>query len=304
MVVRLVLLIILATAYPRVVNGQELVLTASVGRAVFFEDEPIFLVIELTNIGSDTAWVAQFGLPYPSVQVSAHRRDGRPVAVGGIIADQVGGPGNPWRGEPVAPGRSSLWGEPLQFRVGEDRDYRRSLFPRHLAPGEYEIRVTFNAHAGVPQSKPLFLEASPIVFRVRESTAQERREVEELEAIRRVVWDTTTKSQYPPALFSWVERHGGDDPFLPFLLSGWLYGLEPAARKAGRVDLDSLRMAVLATERLSPAGAYLTQTMSAWHPEQLATLANRLGPSLAGKMARYHLERIEYAKQVRNQHAR
>jgi hypothetical protein len=299
MVVTLVLIIILATAYPRVANGQQLVLTASVGRAVFFEDEPIFLVIELTNIGSDTAWVAHFGLPYQTVQVSARRRGGRPVPVGGIIADQLG----PSRGDPVAPGRSRLWGEPLQFRVGEDRDYRRSLFPRHLAPGEYEIRVTFNAHAGVPQSKPLSLEASPMVFRVRESTADERREVEELETIRSVVWDTTHLSQYTAALISWVERHGGDDPFLPFLLSEWLYGLEPAARRAGRVDLDSLRMAVLATERLSPAGAYLTQTISAWHPEQLDTLANRLGPSLAGKMARYHLERIQYAQQLRNQHA-
>jgi hypothetical protein len=46
------------------------------------------------------------------------------------------------------------------------------------------------------------------------------------------------------------------------------------------------------------------QTMVAWHPERLRTLAQRLGASHAGEMARYHLERIQYQERLKRQHER
>jgi hypothetical protein len=295
-------LITLATVRLHGAEVQQLVLTADVGRPEFFEDEPIFLLVALKNVGSDTAWVAHFALTSQALRLSVLRGDGQSVPVGGLIADRVFG--RDWRGDPIAPGRTLLHEEPLQFRVGEEREFRRSLFPMHLAPGEYEVRLRFNAHAGLIHAGLLTLEASPITFRIRERTPAETKELTELEAIRGMAWDPTALTHYQVAAISWVARHPRDDPFLPFLLSDWLYGMEPVARRIARFDLDSLRVTVLEAERFSPAGAYITQTMVAWHPEQLPALAERLGTSVAGEMARYHVERIQYAQRLKQQRVR
>src|SRR2546430_12310776 len=44
------------------------------------------------------------------------------------------------------------------------------LFSHHLPPDQYELRVKFDAHGGVLRTTPLTLEASPILFRIRERT--------------------------------------------------------------------------------------------------------------------------------------
>jgi hypothetical protein len=105
-----------------------------------------------------------------------------------------------------------------------------------------------------------------------------------------------------------VAQHQRDDPFLPFLLSGWLYevehDLQRTAAMAATFKLDTLRAAVLDAQKRTPAGALIMQTMVAWHPERLRTLAERLGASHAGEMARYHLDRIQYQEQLKRQHGR
>jgi hypothetical protein len=103
-----------------------------------------------------------------------------------------------------------------------------------------------------------------------------------------------------------VARHQDDDPFFPFLLSSWLYEVEHDLERTGATattsNWDTLRAVVLEAQRRSPAGAHIMQTMVAWHPEELPALAQRLGASHAGEMARYHLERIQYEERFKKQH--
>src|SRR6059058_308181 len=44
----------------RPANGisQQLILSADVGKTTFFEGEPVYLLVRLQNLGTDTAWTA------------------------------------------------------------------------------------------------------------------------------------------------------------------------------------------------------------------------------------------------------
>jgi hypothetical protein len=281
------LLIAIPVALAHHTQTEELTLTAYFGKPVFFEDEPIFYVLRLTNVGSDTAWVLGFGSNSMDVQMSV-RRDGEAVPVGGVWVDYVCR--NPVRcGAAFAPGSSRLTAGILQERAGDEQDFKRSDFLHHLGPGEYEVRVGMGG-----------VEATPITFRIRERSATETRELKELGDIRSMVWTRGVPTNYEGALISWVMQHPQDDPFLPFLLARWLYGpppgmIETVARQAN-LDLDSLRAAVLLADRSSPAAAYIAQSMEGWRPQQLAALADSLGASLAGEMAHSVAERLQRTK--------
>lgn len=275
----LLLLAAISVGHPHCGPAQQLALTADVGKSVFFEDEPIFLVLRLKNVGSDTVWLLN------PVEMSMGR-DGAPVPVMQRSIDWVC-PRADRCGDPLAPGRSHLTAEILQDRAGEDRDFRRSLFLGHLGPGEYELGVRLGV-----------VEAAPIVFRIHQRTATETRELTELEAIRWMVWDRTHPTNYEGALISWVEQHSQDDPFLPYLLAQWLHGgMIDAVAGQANLDLDSLRVAVLKANSSSPAGAYIAEMMGAWRPQQLAALAEPLGASLVGEMARSVAERMPRKQQ-------
>jgi len=283
----LLLLVTIAMGDPHRGQARDLALTADVGKRVFFEDEPIFLVLQLKNVGSDTAWVMDFGAISQSVQMSVRREDGEPVSVGGLWIDRWCLRDSGCRGDPLMAGRSLFSAVILQDRAGEERDLRRSLYTHHLGTGEYELRV-----------RTLGVEAAPITFRIRHRTATETRELTELEAIRWMVWDRTHPTNYEGALISWVGHHPQDDAFLPYLLAQWLYGgmIDAVARQAN-LDLDSLRVAVIEANPSSPAGAYIAQSMTGWRPEQLAALAEPLGASLVGEMARSLVERMPRKRQ-------
>jgi len=297
------------TAIPDWGVAQRLVLSTDVGKAEFFEDEPIYLLVRLKNIGTDTAWVAPFGLVEPAVTLSLRRGDGSPVPVNRAIGNFVAL--GPWRGEPVPPSASRLNTQVLQNLVGEEQDYRNHAFKNNLSPGQYELRVTFHAHAGLPRTMPLTLEAASIAFEIRKRTVAEENEVKELEAMRGMSWDTVRAAGYRMVLIDWVERRlhdQPDDPFLPFLLYEGLYsGRQIVPGKAPRFDPDTsevvsrLRLAVIDRHRLSTAGAHLVQGLTARHPDQLAILAEELGATPGGEMARYQVERNQHAKQFRNQ---
>ena len=271
------LLISIAVERPSDGTAQGLALKAEVGKTVFFEDEPIFLLLRLTNVGSDTAWVTDFAAISMAVQMSL-RRDGEPVPVGGLWIDYVC-PRSGYRcGKPLAPGKSQLTAGILQDRAGDQKDFKRRLLRGHLEPGEYELRVSTHG-----------AEAAPIAFHVRERSDTEAKDLKELEAIQSMMRDQPP-TPYEGAQISWVARHPPDDPFLPFLLAQWLYF--PGTMEG--VDLDSLRSAVVRADRYSPAGAYLAQSMEGWRPEQLAAMVEPLGTSLAGEMARDLLERRQH----------
>jgi len=71
----------LSTAPPVSALAQQLKLTADVGKTAFFEGEPIYLLVRLENVGTDTAWVTFFGLGSLPVMLSFTRANGNPVPV-------------------------------------------------------------------------------------------------------------------------------------------------------------------------------------------------------------------------------
>ncbi len=314
------LLLTLATATPTRGLAQQLVLTAGVDKATFFEGEPVYLLVRLQNLGTDTAWTASSDLLSPAVTLSVSRGHGKTAPVPKPVSDHFVRPS--WRGEPVPPGADFQETVVLQVIMGDEWDIRSHLFPHHLSPDQYELHLDFDAHWGVPRTTPLIVEAAPIVFRIRERTPAEENEVRELEAMRRMGWDTTRAggspraAGYMAALIHWVDRRlteQPDDPFLPFLLSNGMYSVGQILWKhiqAGeiqRFDPDTsevvsrLRLAVIERDKLSIAGAHVVQAMSARHAHQLAVLAEQLGATPAGAMARAYMERTQHEQPFKKQ---
>ena len=207
---------------------QQLVLTADVGKTEFFEDEPVYLLARLQNLGPDTAWVDSFGLAsLDAFTISARRGDGQEVPVRGVSVNYMCVRPGPCRGKPVPPGVNLLSTIVLQDIAGDGQNILRHLYGQHLAPDRYELRVEFRARGGALGTTPLAVQAAPIVFRIRTRTAAEEDEVRELEAMRQMRQDTTRVEGYSRAvryhasLINWVEERLSeqpDDPFLPFLL--------------------------------------------------------------------------------------
>ena len=121
-----------ATPAPKSVTAQALVLTAGVGKTTFFEDEPIYLLVRLQNVGTDTAWTYFFSLLSPAVTMSLSRGDGKPADVAKPVVDHLVRP--PWRGEPVPPGIKFLQTMVLQDIAGDEWDIRSHLLTHHLSP--------------------------------------------------------------------------------------------------------------------------------------------------------------------------
>src|SRR5207247_10431173 len=96
----------LTTTRPLTGLAQQLKLSAEVGKAELFEGEPIYLLVRLQNLGTDTAWGTFFGagtLPFTMAVTPEH---GNPVPVRMPFVDvRVG---LDWRGEPVPPGASVM----------------------------------------------------------------------------------------------------------------------------------------------------------------------------------------------------
>jgi len=314
------LLVALAAAPSSGLAQEQLLLTADVGKTEFFEDEPVYLLVRLQNVGTDTARVQFLSLLSSAVTLSVSRGHGKLVEVAKPVLD-VRVPLS-WRGQPVPPGATFVQTMVLQDIMGDEWDLRSHLFAHHLAPDQYELHVVFAAHWAVPRTTPLTVKAAPIVFRIRACTTAEEGEVRELEDMRQMGWDTTLVAGHPRAvgyqssLIHWVDqrlREQPDDPFLPFLLYNGLYVVGKVLEEqlvAGKVpsfDPDTsevvsrLRLAVIGRHRLSTAGAHLVQGLAARHPDQLAILAEELGATPGGEMARYQVERNQHAKQFRNQ---
>jgi len=297
---------------------QPLVLTTSIGQAEFFEDEPIYLLVRLQNVGSDTARVYFFNLMSPAVKLSVSRRHGTIPYLVEYVAGYGTGPS--WRGEPIAPGATVLQTMILQTVLGDEWDIRRHLSAHHLPPDEYELHLEFQAHWGLP-TPTLNVEAAPIVFRIRPRTTPEEREFAALEAMVTMAWDTThgrasqRSADFRRSLINTVAarlQQQPDDPFLPLLLSRGVYGVgkaydndEMSSGKVIRFDPDTsqivsqLRLAVIERHKSSTGGALLVQAIARRHHDQLASLSVRLRRSTAGDMAQYEMERNQHAQQPR-----
>ncbi len=302
-----------ATLVPTGGAAQQLVLRADIGKTEFFEDEPIYLLVRLQNVGIDTAWTYFFSLLSPAVTLSVSRGHGKLAEVAKPVLDHR--VPLSWRGEPVPPGASVLKTMVLQDIMGDEWDLRAHLFAHHLPRDQYELHITFHAHWAVPRTTALTLEAAPIVFHIRARSIAEESEVRDLEAMRHMGWDTTRVGGQPravgyqAALIHWVQRRWReqpDDPFLPFMLYNGMYVVgkvleeQLVAGKVPRFDPDTsamvsrLRLGVIERNKRLPTGAHLVQGMSARHRSEFQPLAERLGPSPAADMARYQIWRGPY----------
>lgn len=308
MILPALLATVLTTVRPASGFSQQLTLSAEVDKSEFFEDEPIYLFVRLQNAGTDTAWVTFFSLLTDAMSLSVRRGDSPPVRVAKPVVDYI--VPSSWRGEPLPPGASFLQTAVLQDIMGDEQDIRSHLYAHHLGPTEYELLLVFYANAGVPRSTPLILQAAPIEFRIRQRTEAEDAELRELEAMRQMGSDTTRvrgrprAAGYKATLIEWVGRRVDtqpDDPFLPFLLSNGLYGVGQIlwrhieSGEVQRFDPDTsavvsrLRLGLIQRHKVSTAGAYLVEVLSARHLDQVAILAEELGATVSGDMARYEV---------------
>src|SRR2546426_11692067 len=173
----------LTTTRPVTALAQQLKLSAEVGKAEFFEGEPIYLLVRLQNLGTDTAWVTFYGLGTLPFTIAVTRENGSPVPVRMRSVDFLVPPN--WRGDPVPPGASVMNTLVLQDLAGDEWPRGRHLFLFHFPPAEYKVQVEFAAHLGVSRTAPLTLRAAPIIFQIRARTVAEEAEVSELEEIGR-----------------------------------------------------------------------------------------------------------------------
>src|SRR6266542_1383650 len=162
----LTLLLPAAFTAGRPANGfsQQLILSAEVNKTQFFEDEPIYLLVRLQNVGTDTAWTYFFSLLSPSVALYVSRAHGKPVEVAKPVVDHIVRPS--WRGEAVLPGACLPQTMVLQDIMGDEQDIRSHLFAPLLAPEEHELRLTFLAHGARSPTRPPSRNASPLLFLV------------------------------------------------------------------------------------------------------------------------------------------
>jgi hypothetical protein len=101
---------------------QSLNLSATIGKEEFFEDEPIYALFQLTNTGSDTAWLGRFEFMPGEMDLTLTRSDGAVVPRVTVWFDYVTDPS--FHGEPLAPGGRRFLLLVLQNRYGVEPSER------------------------------------------------------------------------------------------------------------------------------------------------------------------------------------
>lgn len=280
---------LLAIAPMRQSPAQQLELSASVGKEVFFEGEPIYTVFRLINKGPDTVWTSIFELAPDRLDASLKRSDGSVVPPYRMWVDYAFLPG--WRGLPIAPGESKHLLVVLQNTVGDPVLPSWTMFPRKIGVGTYTLGATFHgAVEGAPIALP-DLVANPVRIVVRARTSQEERSFVEVEQLLSQGWDRNTRAGYFPKLMALVRARLGQDgmdSFASFLVTnaaviGKAWGLAPSPSDVAA--LNAARLEIARKQRFEPAGALAAIALSL-EPEPPADLAAQLGPSLAQEVVK------------------
>jgi hypothetical protein len=278
------LVLLLALAPMRQSTAQQLALSVSVRKEVFFEGEPIYAAFRLNNQGPDTAWTSIFQLAPDRLDASLKRSDGSVVPPHRIWVDYAFFPG--WRGVPIPPGESKHLLVVLQSIVGDPVLPTWTMFPRKIGVGTYTLAVTFHAAVeGAPTALPEVV-ASPVRLEVRPRTPQEDRSFAEVEQLLSQGWNRNTRAGYFPKLMALIRARLAQDsmdPFASFLVTGAVamgnaWGLAPSSSEVAA--LSAARLEIARKQRFEPAGAMAAVSLS-FEPEPPADLAAQLGPSLA-----------------------
>ena len=268
---------------------QLLNLSATIGKEEFFEDEPIYALFQLTNTGSDTAWLGRFELMPGELDVRLIRSDGAVVPRVTVWVDYVTDPRS--RGDPLAPGGRRFLLLVLQNRYGVEPRPGPRIFDKYLPPGRYTLTATFNPHA---ISLPVVV-MTPLSFAIRPRTPAEDASFGEVARVMGLWWDRAQQGQYVAALDELADRRlkaNGGDPYLAYLLNEGEVKAEAAGLRvdsAGDARLANLRVLTALAQRARPSGALAAQAAffgGAWNMRP--TLSERLGSSLAADVVRMH----------------
>ena len=266
-------------------GSRQLELRLYVGKAQFFEQEPIYTVLELSNNGLDTAWVSPFGITFPALNLVLTDERGSPVPQLVGVSDYYPAPG--WRGIPIAPGNGLYATTLLQDSWGAADSAAQGLFIRHLSPGAYDLNATYVSEVGAYAGR-----AQPVHFSIRERTRSEDGLYREVKGLTGMASDRQQRAQYLGALLTWVSTRlaakDSANPYLAFVLHNGVQiakaaGSWPDSTSAAR--LASLRATVADAQRWLPAGAYAVDAGYADRPDVVPILSQTLGPSLAASVA-------------------
>ena len=263
-------------------------LTVYIADREYFNNEPVYVVFQITNSGSDTAWVMPFDLAEQSLQAVVVRSDGTRFPGWGLIADYFIGSG--WRGTPILPQRSVYEIGMLQDRWGEYDSTLQNLYhSHHVLPGRYQVEAAFDWD---PKHRRPPLRASAVPFSVRSRNVGEDSVLTQVNKLVAMPWDTAQRRLFLDSLVDYIEhRFASDsaDPYLPFLAVQKV--VTAAAVGYSADDAMKERLATLCSEiamvnRDVPAGAEAVLCVLYNRPGSLPDLATQLGSSLAGIVAR------------------
>jgi hypothetical protein len=300
----LIVLLAVCGGAPRVDGWQQspLRLSTYLGKAEYFEGEPIYAVFRLRNTATgDTAWVQPFQLTPDELYATLKRSDGSVVPQQVLWIDYV--TDTAYRGMPVAPGEEWFVVVVLQESWGVEPKSTERVFLHHLAPERYTLVARFDPQLPGRQSPGQEAVVAPAVsFTVRPRMAAEEVAFHQVSDVMGIVWDRAQRPQYPEALIALAGRRlatDSTDPYLAYLLNNGVI-----MAQAAQLRLDStqnarvmdMRMATARAQRALPAGALAAQAAFFAARGTGLRFSEMLGASLAGDLVRADEARYSKAR--------
>ena len=254
--------VFLACGSPSEAAQQGLQLSVSLGKAEFFEDEPVYVVFRLANTGPDTVWTGLFELMPDMLSVQVTRGDGTLLPGRTVWADYAIDPS--WRGIALPPGESHFRVVVLQESWG-DLQTRGAVFLNHLPRTDYKLTASFNPNiptAPSPTSRiSALVVAQPVSFTVRQRSASEEAAYREVVNVWGLLADGARRGRYMGELLRLAEQRlqrDSSDPYVAYLLRDGAIAADVAGLgrdPATRTRLTALRVATALAQRNVPAGA-------------------------------------------------
>jgi hypothetical protein len=262
------------------------------GKAEYFEGEPIYVVFRLRNTStSDTAWVQPFQLMPDRLNVMLKRSDGS------IVPQQILWIDYAWptayRGMPIAPGGELFLVIVLQESWGVEPRAAEKVFLHHIAPERYTLVARFDAQLPgreSPGQETVF--APSMSFTVRPRTAAEEVTFHQVSDVMGLVWDRAQRPQYLEALIALAGRRlatDSTDPYAAYLLNNGVIMGEAAQLRLDSTQnarIMSMRIVTARAQRALPAGALVAEAAFLAARNTGLRLSETLGPSLAGEIVR------------------
>jgi hypothetical protein len=270
-------------------SAPHLRMSTSFGKEVYFEGEPIALVLQLTNAGPDTAWVAPFSVVAAFVDGALETSQGEQVPHWGLIGDLALGPD--WRGIPVPPHDTLFDVLLLQDQWGRYDPERGLLYRSHHIPvGRYTFRAWFYWNPSNVPSSPV--QAETLAFAVIPKEAPEEALEAPVRTLVVIFGDSLRRPTFLANLVDLLESQATADPagpFVPYLatrLMSKAYAMGLALDDTIMERVNAARFMAAGAQRSNPAGAVVAVGLRADSPTLLCPLADVLGNSLTTSVAR------------------